>query len=563
MKINDYIQLAVFFFLLITLSPLLGKFMFNVFTDGKHFLKMPLGWLEKLLYRLLKIHPEKEMNWKEYLLSILIFNMTGFLFLLAILLLQLYLPFNQGIKDKIPFHLALNIAVSFVTNTNWQSYAGETVLTYGSQMFGLTVQNFLSAATGITVLLALIRSLVKRSGITLGNFWSDLIRSTVYVLLPLSLIFSFILISQGVVQNFSDYSLAKTVEGAEQIIPLGPAASQIAIKQLGTNGGGFFNANSSHPFENPTPLSNLLQMLSLILIPAALTFTYGRMVGSKKQGQVIFIVMLLLFSAGLFVSVYSEFSHNPLLQSALNMEGKETRFGVVNSVIWSTATTAASNGSVNAMHSSLTPLSALVAFLNMMLGEIIFGGVGSGLYGMLIFVIITVFIAGLMVGRTPEYLGKKIEALDIKMSIIAILLPSSVILLFTALSLVSAEGIAALSSSSSHGFSEILYAFASAAGNNGSSFAGLNAGSVFYNLLIGLGILIGRYGVIIPVMVIAGNLVKKNISPESQGTFRTDNSLFIILLISVIVIIGGLTFFPALCLGPVVEHLIVLYGGGI
>jgi K+-transporting ATPase ATPase A chain len=430
-------------------------------------------------------------------------------------------------------------------------------------MFGLTVQNFLSAATGITVLLALIRGLVKRNGSTLGNFWSDLIRSTVYVLLPLSVMLSIVLISQGVVQNFSGYSVAKTLEGAEQIIPQGPAASQIAIKQLGTNGGGFFNANSSHPFENPTPLSNLLQMLSLILIPAALTFTYGRMVGSKKQGNVIFIVMLLLFSAGLFVSVYSEFSQNPLLQSALNMEGKETRFGVINSVIWSTATTAASNGSVNAMHSSLTPLSALVAMLNMMLGEIIFGGVGSGLYGMLIFVIITVFIAGLMVGRTPEYLGKKIEALDIKMSIIAILLPSSVILLFTALSLSLSYGLSGLSSSASHGFSEILYAFTSAAGNNGSSFAGLNANSVYYNLLIGLGILIGRYGVIIPVMVIAGSLVKKNISPESQGTFKTDNFLFVGLLISVIIIIGGLTFFPALSLGPVVEHLIMIYGGGI
>ena len=371
-----------------------------------------------------------------------------------------------------------------------------------------------------------------------------------------------VLINQGVIQNFTEYTKVTTIEGNEQIIPQGPAASQIAIKQLGTNGGGFFNTNSAYPFENPTPFSNLLQMLSLILIPAALTFTYGRMVGSKKQGNVIFIAMLLLFTAGLVVSVYSEYLHNPLIQNALNMEGKETRFGIINSVIWSTATTAASNGSVNAMHSSLTPLSALVAMVNIMIGEVIFGGVGSGLYGMLIFVILTVFIAGLMVGRTPEYLGKKIEALDIKMSIIAMLLPSTVILLFTAVSLIFPDGLAGMSSKASHGFSEILYAFTSAAGNNGSAFAGLSANSVYYNLMLGLGMLIGRYGVIVPIMIIAGSLVKKNISPESLGTFKTDNVLFICLLCFVIIIIGGLTFFPALSLGPIVEHLQMINGGG-
>lgn len=562
MILNDYLQIAVFFILLIAISPFLGKYMFKVYNNENHILKGALGWFEKSIYKILNINPDKEMGWKEYLFSILFLNFVGLILFVLILMFQNYLPFNQGNLNNVPFHLALNTAISFVTNTNWQSYAGETTLSYGSQMFGLTVQNFLSAATGIAVLLALIRGLVKRNGKTLGNFWADLTRSVVYILLPLAILLSVVLISQGVVQNFSKYPTATTMEGAEQIIPQGPAASQIAIKQLGTNGGGFFNTNSSHPFENPTPFSNLLQMLSILLIPAGLTFTYGRMVGSKKQGNVIFIVMLLLFAAGLFVSVYSEFLNNPLIQSTLNMEGKETRFGVVNSVIWSTATTCASSGSVNAMHSSLTPLSALVALLNMMLGEIIFGGVGSGLYGMLIFVIITVFIAGLMVGRTPEYLGKKIEALDIKMSMIAILLPSAVILLFTAISLTVSDGLSSLSSTSSHGFSEILYAFTSAAGNNGSAFAGLNANTVYYNLMLGVGMIIGRFGVIVPIMVIAGNLVKKNISPESLGTFKTNNILFVGLLISVILIIGGLTFFPALSLGPIVEHFKMIYGGG-
>lgn len=562
MKINDYIQIAIHCILLLTLSPLLGKYMYKIFTNEKHILKGMLGWMEKLIYKFLKINSDKEMEWKEYLFSILISNVLGMILLTFLLLFQKYLPFNSGNFENVPFHLAINIAISFVTNTNWQSYAGETTLSYGTQMIGLTVQNFLSAATGITVLLALIRGLIRRNGKTLGNYWVDLTRSIVYILLPLSILLSIVFIGQGVVQNFSDYTKINTLEGNEQIIPMGPAASQIAIKQLGTNGGGFFNANSSHPFENPTPFSNLLQMLCLILIPAALTFTYGRMVGSQKQGMVLFAAMLILFSAGLFVSVYSEFLQNPLVQSTLNMEGKETRFGIINSVIWSTATTAASNGSVNAMHSSLTPLSALVAMVNMMLGEIIFGGVGSGLYGMLIFVIITVFIAGLMVGRTPEYLGKKIEAIDIKMSILAILLPSTVILLFTAVSLVSTEALFSLSSTASHGFSEILYAFTSAAGNNGSSFAGLNANTVYFNVLIAVGMLVGRYGVIIPIMIIAGSLVKKNISPDSLGTFKTDNILFISLLCFVIIIIGGLTFFPALSLGPIVEHLQMINGGG-
>jgi len=562
MKLNDYTQIAVFFILLIALSPFIGKFMYKVFNNEKHILKGAFGWLEKSIYKILKVNPEKEMDWKEYTFSILISNFIGLILFILILLFQNYLPFNQGNLNSVPFHLALNTAISFVTNTNWQSYAGETTLSYGSQMFALTVQNFLSAATGIAVLLALTRGLIRRNGKTLGNFWADFTRSVVYVLLPFAVILSLILISQGVVQNFSDYKSVTTLEGSEQVIPQGPAASQIAIKQLGTNGGGFFNTNSSHPFENPTPFSNLLQMLSILLIPAGLTFTYGRMVGSKKQGNVLFIVMLILFAVGLFVSVYSEFLNNPVVHSALNMEGKETRFGVVNSVIWSTATTCASNGSVNAMHSSLTPLSALVALLNMMFGEIIFGGVGSGLYGMLIFVIITVFIAGLMVGRTPEYLGKKIEALDIKMSMIAILLPSAVILLFTAISLTVSDGLSSLSSTASHGFSEILYAFTSAAGNNGSAFAGLNANTVYYNLLLAAGMLIGRFGVIVPIMIIAGSLVKKNISPESLGTFKTNNLLFVGLLISVIIIIGGLTFFPALSLGPIVEHCKMIYGGG-
>jgi K+-transporting ATPase ATPase A chain len=447
-----------------------------------------------------------------------------------------------------------------MTNTNWQGYAGETTLSFFVQMIGLTVQNFVSAATGIAVLMALIRGISRRTTDKLGNFWTDLTRSTLYVLLPLSIILAILLVGQGVVQNFKVHESIQTLQGAQQDIPMGPAASQIAIKQLGSNGGGFFNANSAHPFENPSPFSNFLEMLAILIIPASLTFTYGKMTGSVKQGWVIFSVMMILLMAGLAISLYAEYSPNPIYGNTPLMEGKETRFGITNSVLWSTITTAVSSGSVNAMHSSLSPLTGMVTLINIMLGEVIFGGVGAGIYGMVIFIILTVFIAGLMVGRTPEYLGKKIEAFEVKMAILAVLAPSFVILVFTAWASVSKAGLAGLGNPGPHGFSEMLYAFTSAAGNNGSAFAGLNANSIFYNLTLGVGMLIGRFGIIIPVLAIAGNMAGKKITPLSAGTFRTDNWLFIGLLIAVILIVGGLTFFPALSLGPIIENLLMNNG---
>jgi len=560
MKTLDYLQVIFYIGVLIVLTPILGKYMFNVFTNKKNVLTPVFGKIERFIYKFLKINASEEMNWKKYLFAILVFNFFGFVFVLILQLVQQWLPLNPESLPNVPFHLALNTAISFMTNTNWQAYAGETVLGYSVQMLGLTVQNFLSAATGIAVLLALIRGITNKLSDELGNFWQDIVKSTLYILLPLSILLSIVLVGQGVVQSFSHYEKITTLEGNEQTIPEGPAASQIAIKQLGTNGGGFFNTNSAHPFENPTPFSNFLEMLSLLLISASLTYTYGLMAGSKKEGWILFSVMMILFIVGLAGSLISEYSYNPVLNTAANLEGKELRFGITNSIIWSTGTTCVSNGSVNAMHSSLSPLAGMVAMINMMLGEIIFGGVGSGLYGMLIFVFLTVFIAGLMVGRTPEYLGKKIEALDIKMSIIAVLVPCALILVFTSIASVIQPGLSSLANSGPHGLSEILYAFTSASGNNGSAFAGLNANTIFYNLATGCAMLVARFGAIIPVMVIAGNLVKKNKTPVSAGTFTTNNYVFAILLIGVILIIGALTFFPALILGPIVEHLLMKNG---
>ncbi len=560
MTLFDVIQVIVFFSLLIGLTPVLGNYMYRVFTGNKHILKPVLGWLEKYTYRFIGIHPDEETNWKGYLLGLLTFNLVGFIFLFLIQIFQSYLPLNPSHLGDVSWHSALNTAISFVTNTNWQGYAGETTLSYFVQMVGLTVQNFLSAATGIAVLLAVIRGVSRKATDKLGNFWIDLTRSTIYVLLPLSILFAIVLTGQGVVQNFNTYETVQTVEGAQQVLPMGPAASQIAIKQLGTNGGGFFNSNSSHPFENPTPFSNFLEMLFILLIPAALTHTFGKMVGSTRQGWTIFSAMLILLVAGLSISLYAEYSSNPIFEDMALMEGKETRFGITNSVLWSTSTTAASNGSVNAMHDSLSPLAGMVAMINLMLGEIVFGGVGAGLYGMIIFIFLTVFIAGLMVGRTPEFLGKKVEAFEVQMAIVGILAPSFVILLFTAWASVSSAGLLSLNNSGAHGFSEILYAYSSAAGNNGSAFAGLNANTLFYNITLGIGMLIGRFGVIIPVLAIAGNMAKKKITPPSSGTFHTDNWLFIGLLIAIILIVGGLTFFPALSLGPIVDHLLMNSG---
>jgi K+-transporting ATPase ATPase A chain len=557
---QDFIQIILFVAVVIGLTPIMGTYLYKVFTGRKHFMLPVLGWLERLTYRFAGTDPAVESNWKLYTFSLLMFNFTGFVFLFIIQVFQAYLPMNPENLPDVSWHSAINTSVSFVTNTNWQGYAGETTMSYFVQMTGLAVQNFVSAATGIAVILAVVRGITRRSTDKIGNFWTDLTRSTLYVLLPLSILFAIILVGQGVVQNFKTYETVQTLEGAHQVIPMGPAASQIAIKQLGTNGGGFFNANSAHPFENPTPFSNFLQILAIFMIPASLTYLYGKMVGSARQGWAIFSVMLILFMAGLSISLYAEYSANPVFGRLPLMEGKEMRFGITGSVLFSVVTTNASCGAVNAMHDSLSPLSGMVAMINMMLGEIIFGGVGAGLYGMVVFIILTVFIAGLMVGRTPEYLGKKIGAFEVQMAIIANLTTSFAILVFTAWASVSIDGLGSLNNAGPHGFSEILYAYTSATGNNGSAFAGLNANTLFYNLTLAIAILIGRYGVIIPGLAIAGSMAGKNITPPSSGTFHTDNWLFIVLLIGVILIVGGLTYFPVLSLGPVVEHLLMNSG---
>ncbi len=557
---NEAIQLIIYMLALVALAPFLGKFMYKVFVGQKHIMTPVFGWLERSVYRLSGIRSDEEMNWKKYMYGLLFFNLFGMVLLFLLQFFQTYLPLNTEHLPNVSWHLSFNTAASFITNTNWQSYSGENTLSYFVQMFGLTVQNFASAGTGIAVVLALIRGLTRKTTENLGNFWVDLTRSVVYILLPLSIIFTVILVGQGAVQTFSHYVTDTTLQGAHQVIPLGPAASQIAIKELGTNGGGFFNANSAHPFENPTPFINFLQMLALIIISASLIFTYGHYANSKRQAWTIFISMFIMFASGLAISLWSEYGLNNVLHVTGAMEGKETRFGVANSVLYSVVTTNTSCGAVNCMHDSLSPLSGLVSMFNLMLGEIIFGGVGSGLYGMIIFIILTVFIAGLMVGRTPEYLGKKVEAFEVKMAIFAILAPSIVIKVFSAIACTVPAGLAGLNNAGPHGLSEILYTFSSAAGNNGSAFAGINANTVFYNVMIGIGMIIGRFGVIVPVMAIAGNMAKKKITPVSSGTFRTDNWLFVLLLISVILIVGGLTFFPPLALGPIVEHLLMNLG---
>jgi len=560
MKSQDIIQIIIFLALLIALSPLLGKFMARVFMGEKHILKPVFGWLEKGIYRLAGIDATGEMNWKTFTFSLFIFNIGGLLILFLLQFLQAHLPLNPEKLPNVSWHLSFNTAVSFVTNTNWQSYSGENTMSYLVQMLGLTVQNFVSAATGIAVLLALMRGLTRKTTELLGNFWVDMTRSVVYVLLPLSIILAIALVGQGVVQTFSHYAHATTLQGADQVIALGPAASQIAIKQLGTNGGGFFNANSAHPFENPTPFSNLLELFAIIIISAGLVFTFGHYMKARRQAWTIFISMLILFVAGLSLSLWSEYHVNNVFHASGLMEGKETRLGVMNSILWSVTTTVTSNGSVNAMHDSLSPISGLIAMFNLMLGEVIFGGVGSGLYGLIVFILLTVFIAGLMVGRTPEYLGKKVEAFEVKMAILAVLAPSIVIKLFSAIACSVGPGLSSLNNAGPHGLSEILYAFSSAAGNNGSAFGGLNANTVFYNVMMGFGMLIGRFGIIAPVMAIAGSMAKKKITPVSSGTFRTDNWLFVLLLIGIILIVGGLTFFPPLALGPIVEHFLMNMG---
>lgn len=560
MNLFDLAQAALAIGTLALCAPLLGRFFARVYRDEPHLLRRPLAWLERLARATIGTSYEVEMDWRVYAKTLLVFNLLGGVVVLGLQWLQGYLPLNPQNLPAVSWHLAFNTAVSFLTNTNWQSYAGETTLSYLVQMVALTVQNFVSAATGMAVAVALARGVVARQSRSLGNFWQDLVRGTVYILLPASIVLAVVLVSQGVVQSLRPAVELTTLEGASQTLPLGPAASQIAIKQLGTNGGGFFNANGAHPFENSTPLSNFLQLISILLIPAGFAFLWGELVRDQRQGRILFGVMLALLLISLAVAGWSEYAGVQASGLASAMEGKETRFGIMNSLLWSVFTTAASNGSVNAMLSSLSPLAGGAALFNILLGEVVFGGVGAGLYGIVLFVILTVFLAGLMVGRTPEYLGKKIQAHEVQMVLVGIVLPSATILLGTGVAAVLPVALSSIANPGPHGLTELLYAFASAAGNNGSAFAGLNANTPFFNVALGVAMLVGRFGVILPVLAIAGSLAEKSYSPPGIGTFTTDNALFGVLLVAVIVIVGGLTFFPALCLGPIVEHLLLNAG---
>ena len=578
MTANAFVQGGLYVALLILVAWPLGAFMARLFEGKPTWLDRVLGPVEKLLYRLGGVKPEAEMKWTAYAAAMLLFNGFGLLAVYAIQRLQHVLPLNpQGLGAVSP-DSAFNTAVSFATNTNWQGYGGETTMSYLTQMLALTVQNFVSAATGMAILVALIRGLSRKQVETIGNFWVDLVRSTLYVLVPLSFVLALFLVSQGVVQTFEPSQTVTLVQQGtdadgkpvtEQTIATGPAASQVAIKQLGTNGGGFFNVNSAHPLENPTALSNLAQLLSILLIPAALCFTFGRMVGDSRQGIALLVAMTVALVGFYGFTAWAEQSGNPMLAAAGasdiagatqpggNMEGKEARFGIAQSALWATATTAASNGSVNSMHDSYTPLGGLAPMVLMQLGEVIFGGVGSGLYGMLVFAIVTVFIAGLMVGRTPEYLGKKIEAFEVKMASLALLAPSVMVLLGTAIAVVTDAGRAGILNPGPHGFSEVLYAFSSAGNNNGSAFAGLSANTPFYNLLLGLAMLVGRYWIAIPVLALAGSFARKKVVAAGPGTFPTHTPLFVVLLLAMVILVGALTFLPALALGPIVEHLLM------
>lgn len=582
MNTAGVLQSVLYVVVLLALAKPLGEYMARVLEGKPTLLGRILGPLERLCYRAAGIDPAAEMGWKPYALAMLTFNALGFAVVYAVQRLQHVLPLDPQHLAAVPAGLAFNTAVSFATNTNWQSYGGETTMSYFTQMTALTVQNFVSAASGIATLAALVRGLARHSASTVGNFWADLVRSTLHILLPLSLVLALVLVSQGVVQTFAGprtVTLSQPLTAADgttvttQVLTLGPVASQVAIKQLGTNGGGYFNVNSAHPFENSTPLSNFLELLAILLIPAALCVTFGRMVGDLRQGWAVLAAMTVLFVLLLAACQWAESQPNPhLLALGVdagtpasaggmtgnmhgNMEGKETRFGIAGSALWATATTAASNGSVNSMHDSFTPLGGLVPMWLMQLGEVVFGGVGSGLYGMLVFAIVAVFMAGLMVGRTPEYLGKKIEAYEMKMASLVVLVPPAVVLIGTAIAVSVPAGVAGVMNPGAHGFSEMLYAFSSAANNNGSAFAGLSANTDFYNLALGLAMLVGRYALAIPVLALAGSLAAKKRVAPGAGTLPTHTPLFVLLLIAVVVIVGALTFVPALALGPVVEHL--------
>lgn len=565
MTLSGWITIAVFFLCVVAITRPLGGFLKRVLEGERHGLARLLGPLERGAYRLAGIDPNREQSWSHYALAVILFKIFCFIAVYALLRLQGVLPFNPSGLGAVAPDLAYNTAVSFLTNTNWQSYGGETTLSPLSQMLALTVQNFVSAAAGIAIAAAIMRGFVRRSAATIGNFWVDLLRVTLYVLLPGCVVLTLFFVLEGVPQTLATTASAFTLEGGNQSIALGPVASQEAIKMLGTNGGGYFNVNSAHPFENPNALTNFVQMLCIFALGAGLTNMFGRMIGQEKQGWAIFSAMAALFLIGAGVLYWSEAHANPLFASLGldgtlgNMEGKETRFGVAASALFATVTTDASCGAVNAMHESFLPLGGMVPLINMMLGEVIFGGVGSGLYGFLLFALIAVFMAGLMVGRTPEYLGKKIEAREIKMTMLAVLCLPLVMLGFTALAVVLPAGLSALSASGPHGFSEALYAYTSAAANNGSAFAGLTANS-FWNVTLGIGMMIGRFFVIIPALAIAGSMAAKKTAAPTPGTFPTDNGLFIALVAGVIVIVGGLTFLPALALGPIVEHLAMLHG---
>ena len=564
--INDLIIFILFIVLLLILAFPLGRYMEKVFSDKKTFFDILLKPVEKMIYKITGIKNEEEMNWKKYLISLVIFNLGGVILLYLIQILQGSLPLNpMSISGVESWHLAFNTAISFVTNTNWQSYSGEITMSYFTQLVGLTVQNFLSAGTGIAVAVALIRGLTRKNTDNIGNFFVDLVRSVLWILLPLAIFITLLFVQQGVVQTIAPAITVQTLSGSEQTIAMGPVATQEAIKMLGTNGGGFFNVNSAHPFENPTPLTNLVQCFSILLIPTALVFMFGFMSKDKRQGFALISTMVILFVIMFGISYTSETYGNSIINNMsisgpTAMEGKEVRFGVGESVLFSTTTTAASCGAVNSMHDSYTPLGGLVTMLQMMIGEVVFGGVGAGFYGIIIFVIMTVFIVGLMVGRTPEYLGKKIDVYEMKMATIAILIPAITVLLFSSIAVTTNLGLGSLNNSGPHGLSEILYAFSSATNNNGSAFAGISANNVFYNVLLGIAMLLGRFGVIIPIIAIAGSMANKKISPQSAGTFSTTGTLFVILLSGVILIIGALTFLPALSLGPIVEHLLMLEG---
>ena len=564
MAVIDWLQLSVFILILVVITKPLGSYLADVLdVTGKTFLDSLVKPVERLLVRLLGLDPKREQDWKAYSRSVLVFSAVGILFSYAMLRLQGRFPLNPQGFGGVPADLAFNTAVSFATNTNWQNYGGESTLSYWSQMVALTFHNFVSAATGIAVAAALVRGIVRDQAKTIGNFWMDLTRVCLYLLLPLSLLLACFLVSQGMIQNFAPTVAAKTVDRGVQTIAQGPMASQVAIKMLGTNGGGFTNANAAHPYENPTPLTNLLQMLAIFAIPSSLTYYLGRAAGHQRHGWSIWSAMLVLFLVGVLVCWWAESNGNPRLlalgldPASGNLEGKEVRFGVFSSVLFAAVTTDASCGAVNAMHDSFTPLGGLVPLFNMLLGEVVFGGVGAGLYGMLIFVLLAIFLAGLMVGRTPEYLGKKIEAQEIKLAALAILLPALVLLGFTAWAVTSHWGTAAMGNSGPHGFTEIFYAYTSAVNNNGSAFAGLSANTPWYNLTLALAMLAGRFFVIIPVLALAGCLAGKRKVPPSAGTFPVSGITFILLVIGTVLLVGALTYLPALALGPVLEELLM------